>query len=95
MRPVPWSVVAIVGIVVGGLVAVMLAGKETGALFALGALILGGLGFSVAQQHETKQNVNGNMSRMLTLVEGMHRDALDAAAAAPPPVVQLPDDKAA
>jgi hypothetical protein len=55
-------VVAVIGIVVAGLVALTIAGKDTAALGGIALMILAGLGFSVAQNNETRQNVNGNMS---------------------------------
>lgn len=96
MRPVPWSVVAVVGIVVGGLVALTLAGKDTAALGGIALMILAGLGFAVAQNNETRSNVNGNMSRLVLLTERMANRAVDAAAAAPAtPRDDVPEDMAA
>lgn len=83
MKPVPWSVVAVVGIIVSGLVALTLAGKDTAALAGLALMILAALGFTAAQNNETRQNVNGNMSRLVMLTERMADRAVDAATAAP------------
>jgi len=83
VKAVPWSVVAVVGIVVGGLVALTIADKDTAALGGIALLILAGLGFTVAQNNETRTNVNGNMSRLVLLTERMADRAVDAAAAAP------------
>lgn len=71
MRPVPWSVVAVVGIIVAGICVLMLADKDTAAMLGIGMLILAGLGFSVSQGQQIQQNTNGTQARMLSILEGL------------------------
>lgn len=74
MKPVPWSVVAVVGIVVAGLVSLTLAGKDTAALGGLAALILAGVGLIGGTVLGVKENTNGTITKLTNVVEGLaHR----------------------
>lgn len=93
MRPVPWSVVAIVTVVVAGLCVLVLADKDTVAVGGIAVIILAGLGFSVAQNNQTIQQTNGTQARMLSILEGLAHRLADAP---PPPDHEVkPDERVA
>lgn len=71
MKPVPWSVVAIVTVIVAGMCVLVLAGKDTVAIGGIAVVILAGLGFSVAQGQQIQQNTNGTQARMLSILENL------------------------
>lgn len=96
MRPVPWSVVAIVGMLVTGLCIVIIVGKDTAAFLSVGMLVLTGLGFSIAQNNQTIQQTNGTQARMISAMERLAHRLGDMAPVPPDAVVEIkPDERVA
>lgn len=81
MKNITWPQVAVVGIIVAGVVTLAVLGRDSTALYALGGLILAGIGLIAGNQQGVKDNTNGNMTRLLAMVEKM----ADQLAIAPPP----------
>lgn len=61
------------------IVALTMTGHETGALIAVGAGILGGLGLSLGQQQAVKEQTNGNTSRLMDMVENSNKASIEQA----------------
>lgn len=66
---ITWPHVAIVGLLLTAIVILGAFGRDTTALLALGSLLLAGIGLTLGQTTAVKEQTNGNMSRLLALVE--------------------------
>lgn len=55
------------------IVALTWSGHDTAALIAIGAALLAGLGINVAQTQAVKEHTNGNMAKLLGMVEEQAR----------------------
>lgn len=84
---ITWQHVAIVGIVVAGVVALGLTGRDTAALIGLAGAVLAGLGIVAGQQGEIKTATNGNLARLVALVEAT---MLQLRQMPPPPTPSAP-----
>lgn len=72
MRLTGWQVVAILGILCATIGVLAVTHVDLAAFLGFGTLIVAGLGFTAAQG--AKENTNGNISKMLIMLEGMaHR----------------------
>lgn len=80
---VSWQHVAIVGLILGSIVALGAFGRDTTALLALGTLLLAGVGLTLGQGVGIKEQTNGNTSKLLEMVE--KQGQLLAAMQPPPP----------
>lgn len=80
---ITWQHVAIVGLVLAAIVGLSLKGDNatTTAMISLGTLVFIGIGLIVGGQQAQRDQTNGNMTRLLMMVEGMAKQL----AAAPPP----------
>ena len=79
-----WPHVAIITVIVAGVVALAVVGRDTSALIALGTLLLAGIGLIAGQQSSLRDQNNGNMSKVLSTLEGQGQ--LLAQMQPPPPV---------
>lgn len=67
-----WQVVAVLGVLCATIMVLALAHVDLAAFLGFGTLIVAGLGFTAAQG--AKENTNGNISKMLLMLESMaHR----------------------
>lgn len=98
MKELTWKHVTIILAFLGALVFLTAADKETGAFVAIGVAILGGLGLVAVQSAQAKEQTtvvkeqtNGNLSRLVDVIEAqgkmlaaMQPAAPDAAEWTPP-----------
>lgn len=70
MKLITWPIAIVIVALVGGLVVLAVLDVDTGLYLALAVAILVGLGI-IHSQGEIKSGTNGNMSRLISLVETM------------------------
>jgi hypothetical protein len=87
VKNITWPQVAVIFIVVAGVVTLAALGRDTTVLVALGGLVLTGIGLIAGSQQGIKDNTNGNMTRLLSMVESMANQL----ALAPPPLPPIVD----
>lgn len=68
---ITWPVVAIIIAFLGSIVALSWLNKDTAALIAVGSLILGGMGFTIAQNQGIKEQTNGNTHNLQDTLKQM------------------------
>jgi hypothetical protein len=66
-----WQHVAVIGLILGAVVTLAALGQDTTALLGLGTLLLAGIGLIAGQQQSIRDNTNGTMGTLLTMVEAM------------------------
>lgn len=76
-----WQVVAVLGILCATIAVLAVMHVDMAAFLGFGTLIVAGLGFTAAQS--AKENTNGNVSRMLLMLESMANRMGDAPALPP------------
>lgn len=85
MKPLNWPLATVIVAFLLLIGFLSYTGREQGALIAVGSAILAGLGVSLGQQNIVKDNVNGNLARLLNLVEGLANRLAEAPASPPRP----------
>ena len=80
-----WQIVAILGILCATIMVLAVAHVDLAAFLGFGTLIVAGLGFTAAQG--AKENINGNVTRLLTMLDQMAHRMGDAPSL--PPVKDL------
>lgn len=80
---ITWPVVAVIGMALAAIVALNMLHAPTGDILSVLALM--GLGAGASQLSSLKTNLNGNLSRLLDLVESAQNKL-----AASPPVTESP-----
>jgi len=78
-----WPHVAVIGVIVAGVVALAALGRDTSALIALGTLLLAGIGLIAGQQFGIRDQTNGNMSTVLSMLESQGKLLAQMQPAAP------------
>ena len=80
----PTHLTVIIVSVLMAIVTLALFGRDTAALTGLLIAIAAGVGITATQQSEIRQNVNGNMAKLVDLAERFAHTAIDQARSAPP-----------
>lgn len=81
MRLSGWQVVATLGILCATIAVLAVTHVDLAAFLGFGTLIVAGLGFTAAQG--AKENINGNVTRLLTMLDQMAHRMGDAPALPP------------
>jgi hypothetical protein len=80
-----WQHVAVIALVLAAVVTLAALGQDTTALLGLGTLLLAGIGLIAGQQQTIRDNTNGTMGKLLTMVEQLSHRLADSQPATPSP----------
>lgn len=89
-----WPHVAVIGMILAGVVTLGAMGRDATALIGLALALLIGLGLVAGQQQGIKDATNGNMARLVSLVEAMAKQLREMPPSTPPgDPTQQPEDR--